>query len=56
MTTCPACGFVLSSIHGDEWWCERCPWDGCPLHPTDWGCALTGCSFAASPEGGEPRG
>jgi hypothetical protein len=28
MTTCPACGFVLSSIHGDEWWCERCPWGG----------------------------
>jgi hypothetical protein len=26
--SCPACGFVLSSIHGDEWWCERCLWDG----------------------------
>jgi ribosomal protein S27AE len=28
LATCPECGFPLSAIHGDEWWCERCPWSG----------------------------
>lgn len=32
---CPQCGNTLNSIHGNEWWCENCDYEGCPLHPTE---------------------